>query len=253
MSAAARGRSSAGRSVRVPVLALTLLAGFATSAKAQSDQDSSAVAEQRPERPAWVVEGVPDTVWVLLERAAAQEEDDRAEDLLREAEALARESLVDHEENVGRRFALAAALGMRAEREGGGGKVRAASALFEELEVILELDPDHARARHMMGRLHAGVRRMNRITRWIATNLMGGDVLGEATWEEAERHLAFAEEQAPEVPDHHLQLARLYAHTERPERAAEEVEHVLAMDPGSPMEEAAVAEARELQEELANR
>jgi hypothetical protein len=247
-------RRAAAAASRVPVtLALALLASLATSVAAQSEQDSSAVTQQRPERPAWVVEGVPDTVWVLIERAADQEEDDHAKKLLREAEALARESLNDHEQSVGRRFALAAALGMRADREGGGRKVRTASALYEELESILELDPEHARARHMMGRLHAGVRRMNRVTRWVATNLMGGDVLGKASWEEAERHLVFAEERAPEVPDHHLQLARLYAHTDRPARAAEEVEHVLAMEPDSPMERAAVEEARQLQEELSNR
>lgn len=207
----------------------------------------------RPEKPAWVVEDVPDTVWVLIERAAAQEDDGDAKDLLAQAEVLARSSLEGNEQSVGRRFALAAALGMRAQREGGGAKVRAASELYEELEVILELDPQHAPARYLMGRLHAGVRRMNAITRWLATNLLGGDILGDASWEEAEEHLVFAERHAPEVPDHHLQLAHLYNDTDRPDLAAREVEHVLAMEPSSPLERAAVAEALELWEELGSR
>lgn len=224
----------------------------AEQARAPSTQSDSARA-QRPEKPAWVVADVPDTVWILIETAAGEEDDDRAKDLLADAERLARASLEGHERSVGRRFALAAALGMRADREGGGSKVRAASALYEELDTILGLDPEHARARYLMGRLHAGVRRMGTITRWVATNLLGGDVLGRASWEQAEAHLAFAEERAPEVPDHHLQLAHLYADTDRPDLAAREVAHVLTIQPTSPLERAAVEEARELWEELESR
>jgi hypothetical protein len=205
---------------------------------------------ERPQKPAWVVGDVPDTVWILIEAAADEDDGDRAKDLLADAERLARASLEGHEQSVDRRFALAAALGMQADREGGGAKVRAASALYEELDTLLALDPEHARARYLMGRLHAGVRRMNTITRWIATNLLGGDQLGKASWEEAEVHLAFAEEHAPEVPDHHLQLAHLYADTERPDLAAREVAHVLTMQPTSPLERAAMEQARELWEEL---
>ncbi len=102
-----------------------------------------------------------------------------------------------------------------------------------------------------MGRLHAGVRRMNGVTRWIATRLLGGDLLSEASWAEAERHLAFAEENAPEVPDHHLQLALLYRETARPDMAVAEAGHVLALDASSPLERAARAEARKLVDELA--
>ena len=196
-----------------------------------------------PERPAWVVDGVPDTVWLLVEESARTPDPDRMKALLLEAEDHARAALVEHEADVGRRFALAVVLGMRANREGGQTRVQAAASLHDELEVILDIDPDHARARHMMGRLHAGVRRMNRVSRWLATNLLGGGTLKKATWEEAERNLSFAETWAPEVPDHHLQLARLYQDTGRPDLAAEEILHVLEIDAGSPMELEARAEA----------
>jgi tetratricopeptide (TPR) repeat protein len=215
--------------------------------------DVSAQSGTRPlEKPAWVVGDVPDTVWVLMEHAVAvgADDEDRMKEILREAEGHAREAVVDHEDNVGRRFALAAVLGMRADREGGRTKVKAASALYEELDVVLALDQDHAEAHYMMGRLHAGVRRMNGVTRWIATNLLGGDTLKKASWEEAERHLAFAVTHAPEVPDHHLQLARVYRDTGRPELAIPELEHVLAMDLDSPMEREARQEALEIHEHL---
>lgn len=202
------------------------------------------------EKPAWVVGDVPDTVWILMEAAVASDDEDAMKAMLRDAEALARTATVGHEDNIGRRFALAAVLGMRADREGGRTKVHAASALYDELDVVLELDNEHASARYMMGRLHAGVRRMNRVTRWLATNLLGGSTLKQATWGEAERHLVFAEARAPGVPDHHLQLARLFYDTDRPQLAKTELEHVLALTATSPMELEARAEAIEFQTEL---
>jgi len=204
----------------------------------------------RLHKPAWVVGDVPDTVWVLMEAAVATGDEDRMKAMLVEAEGFARAAVVDHEDNVGRRFALAAVLGMRADREGGRTKVKAASALHDELQVVLDLDPAHARARYMMGRLHAGVRRMNGITRWLATNLLGGATLKEASWELAEEHLRFAESTAPEVPDHHLQLARVYEDTDRYRLAAGEIEHVLAMPATSPMELEARAEALQMLSDL---
>ena len=206
----------------------------------------------RPDRPAWVVGNVPDTVWLLVEASVAAGDRDAARTLLREAEGLARASLVGHGEDPGRRFALAVVLGMRTDIEGGRTKVGVASELYEELGRLLELEPDHARGRYMMGRLHAGVRRMGGVTRWVATNLLGGATLKEASWAAAESHFVFAEQSAPEVPDHHLQLARLYLDTGRPERALEEVRHVLAMPAGSPLERVARSEAEELAAELAD-
>jgi hypothetical protein len=230
----------------------TIAAGMAVALALVAGQVAAQATEGqgRMARPAWVVGDVPDTVWILMENAVASEDEDRMKRLLVEAEGHAREAVVGHDDNVGRRFALAAVLGMRADREGGRTKVRAAAALHEELQVVLELDPDHAQAHYMMGRLHAGVRRMNGITRWLATNLLGGATLKQASWEEAERHLSFAEDRAPEVPDHHLQLARVYRDTGRPELALPELDHVLDMHVTSPMEREARGEALQIQAEI---
>jgi hypothetical protein len=122
--------------------------------------------------------------------------------------------------------------------------------LYDELKILLDLDPEHAQARHMMGRLHAGVRRMNRVKRWVATNILGGGALKNASWEEAEQNLSFAENKAPEVPDHHLQLARLYIDTDRPELASIELAHVLDLSATSAMEHKARLEALDLQAAL---
>ena len=202
------------------------------------------------ERPTWVVDGVPDSVWMLVEASTATDEEDRKKDLLKQAESHARAATEGHADDVGRRFALAVVLGLRADREGGRTKVNAASELHRELEAILELDPQHARARHMLGRLHAGVRRMNGITRWIATNLLGGGELKKATWEAAEENLSFAEQRVPEVSDHHLQLANLYTDTDRAELALQELEHIFQLPAVSPMERAVWDEALDVKEEL---
>jgi hypothetical protein len=200
-------------------------------------------------RPEWATESVPDTIVTLVERATDTNDGDLRKALLIEAERHARAS-VTNEDDVGRRYALAVVLGLRANAEGGRGKVQAAAALSDELDAILAVEPHHPGARHMLGRLHAGIRRMSRVTRWLATNLMGGDELARATWEAAEENLTYAEKHAPDVPDHHLQLALLYRDTDRPELAAEEVAHVLELEPRNALEHAVREEALRVRSEL---
>ncbi|MGE0157887.1 MAG: hypothetical protein AB7T31_00670 [Gemmatimonadales bacterium] len=202
--------------------------------------------EQRPE---WATATVPDTIVALVERAAGEADGDDRKALLREAEKQARAAVVELDD-VGRRYALAIVLGLRANAEGGKTKVQAAAALSDELDVILAREPDHAGARHMLGRLHAGIRRMGRITRWLATNIMGGEALSRATWQSAEENLTFAEQRAPGVLDHHLQLALLYRDTGRPELAAREVQHVLELEPRNVLDQAVREEALRVRSEL---
>jgi len=202
-------------------------------------------------RPEWATASVPDTVWRLVVAATDTHDDESAKAWLRDAESHARASVVDDPADVGRRYAYAVVLGLRANFEGGQTKVRAAAALHEQLGHILGASQDHVGARHMLGRLHAGVRRMNGVTRWIATNLLGGGELKKATWEAAEENLAFAEARAPGVADHHLQLALLYRDTGRPALALRELEHALAIPAVTVLEESVLAEARMVRDELA--
>jgi hypothetical protein len=230
------------------VFAMLLVIGFAGVAAVTQD---GPVAEST--RPAWVVDGVPDSVWMAVEAAIAAKDKDKTRQLLKDAEVAARSAVDGHEGEVGRRFALAVVLGLRADREGGKTKITIASELKKELDATLALDPDHGRARHMRGRLSAGVLRMNRITRWIATSMLGGGELNKATWPGAERDLAFAEVTVPEVGDHHLQLAYLYRDTRRPELAQIETEHALALPRRTALEQAVHDEALKLKEKLGRR
>ncbi|MBM4184722.1 MAG: hypothetical protein FJ207_11010 [Gemmatimonadetes bacterium] len=207
---------------------------------------------QSGQRPEWAEPTVPDTVVALVMAATDAPAGDERKERLREAEAAARASVVGHEGDIARRYALAIVLGLRANAEGGQTKVKAASDLSRELDAVLVADSSHAGARHMLGRLHAGVRRMNRITRWIATNLLGGDELKRATWEAAEVNLAYAEVHATGVADHHLQLALLYRDTGRAALAIDELEHVLGFEAKSALDAEVLAEAAEVLADLAS-
>jgi hypothetical protein len=224
---------------------LTISLFAATSLTAVAQSGPSAIS-----RPAWVGDGVSDTVWVLIEAALAESDKNRTKTMLKEAEAEARSAVAANEGEAGHRFALAVVLGLRTEREGGKTKIGIASDLKKELEATLAIDPVHARARHLRGRLNAAVLRMSAITRWLATSVLGGGELKKASWQQAESDLVFAEVQVPGVSDHHMQLAHLYRDTKRPALARAEVEHVLAMPFHSTMEAAVHAEALKLKKKL---
>jgi hypothetical protein len=186
---------------------------------------------------------------MLVEASWATEDEDRKKELIGRAETYARAASEGHTGDLGRRFSLAVVLASRADLEGGRTQVHTAAEFQREVEVILELDPQHARARHLLGRLYAGVRRSNWFTRWIATNLLGGGELKKATWQAAEEHLGFAEQHAPEVSGHHLQLAALYADTDREELALQELEHVFDWPVVFPIERFVWDQALEMKEE----
>jgi len=131
---------------------------------------------------------------------------------------------------------LAAVLGARATLEGGRARIRAARELHAQVDRVLALDPEHAGAHHILGRLHAGVMRLDRLTRFLATRLLGGGALAGASWEAALEHLALAELREPCRPEHHLELARLHLDLSRLDDALSEVGHALELT-GAPDED----------------
>jgi hypothetical protein len=144
------------------------------------------------------------------------------------------------------RYELALAIGARTEVEGGRTKLQLAGALHEELVRVLALDPAHAGAQHLLGRLHAGVMRMNRVTRFLAIKLLGGSALAGASWDEAQRLLEAAATAEPCSPDHHYELARLHQDRGNDELARRELETVLALGIDAVRAEQVVAKANAL-------
>lgn len=149
-------------------------------------------------------------------------------------------------------YVLATVIGVRAEVEKGRSKVRAANAVYRQVAVVLALDPEHAGAQHLLGRLHAGVMRMDRITRFIATRLLGGGELSGASWEEARRLLESAVAGDPCIADHHYELARLYADRGEQSAARQQIEQMLRMGGSQTRDRVVVSRAMKLLEELAS-
>jgi len=114
-------------------------------------------------------------------------------------------------DDVELQFMLAVVIGSLADVESGRARVQTATALHAQVQAVLALDPGHAGAHHLLGRLHAAVMRMDRLTRFLATRVLGGSGLRGASWSEAQRLLEAAAVEDPCTMDHHFELAKLYA------------------------------------------
>jgi hypothetical protein len=135
--------------------------------------------------------------------------------------------------DVAVQYLYAVVMGARTDIESGRTQVRNAKQLQNQVENVLALEPDHPGANYLMGRLNAAVMRLGTIKRFIAVKILGGGALSSASWEEAQRYLEIAAEKDPCVPDHHLELALVYAETDQPDRAREQLDllfHVVSDD-----------------------
>jgi hypothetical protein len=106
---------------------------------------------------------------------------------------------------------LAATLGLHADEEGGRTKISLARQAYARTQRTLELDSLHAGANHVMGRLHAGARKLGWLNRMIARTLGFGEILNDATWQGAERHMRIAAERDPDQLVNLYELGRLLA------------------------------------------
>jgi len=156
------------------------------------------------------------TVAHLLDRArrhldrgwAARKGDDRLEHY-RAAEELARRARIRAPGDPDAAWWLVAALGLRAQEEAPGDRVALVREIRREARRLVRMAPGHPGGHHALGRLHASVLRPGRLARWMARAAGAGDLIEEASWEEAEAHLRRAVELEPDAPHHHVELARI--------------------------------------------
>jgi len=173
-----------------------------------------------------------------------------AKDSLRSLQDAAMSAAAEHPDDVDREFMVAAILGARAEVEGGRTKIRVAEALLGRLEIVLRLQPDHAGALHLLGRLNASVMRLDGVTRFLATRVMGGDRLGSASWNAAERLFLQAILHEPCLTDHRLQLARAYADQGKRVEARAQLRELFALGPDASRDHRVWPAAVELAQDL---
>lgn len=140
-------------------------------------------------------------------------------DLARRAVALAPNDPETH-------FSLARALGRKALSVGVRERVKYAVEVRNEALKALTLDPTHAGALHVMGVWNAEVMRLNGVSRFIAKNVLGGKVFGEANWANARSYLERAVAVDPDRLTHHLDLGKIYLDTDDKAKAREQFEIV---------------------------
>lgn len=108
-------------------------------------------------------------------------------------------------------FAMARALGRAALAVGSRERVKYAARVREQGMAAIKLDSLNDGAWHVMGEWNAEIMRLNGFVRFMAKNLLGGKVMGEASWDNAQRDLEHAVALQPSRIVHHLDLGQVYA------------------------------------------
>ena len=138
---------------------------------------------------------------------AGSREERRA--LLVEAVEAARAAVALDSMDVEASYWLAASLGLLSDYAGVRAKISLAREAHEEVLRTLTLDPSHGGGHHILGRLHAGARRLSWASRVVARGFGLGAILAEASWQSAEYHMRVAVEEDPGQLVHHYELGKL--------------------------------------------
>jgi tetratricopeptide (TPR) repeat protein len=122
----------------------------------------------------------------------------------------------------------------------------AALEVYRRALRILELDPEHAGAHNVLGKIAFEVMALSTVERFFARTLTSDNAaIDGASWEEAERRQKLAVELDPEMPLFRFDLGRTYLHRERWEMAVSELEKALELPDRHPGDALFKREARE--------
>lgn len=235
------------RAVRL-LIALAIIAGGAAGAQAQSGY---------PEGPGSIRVGPAPALTAPFETARSIEREVHAAIMAEEMEDI-RDAHIERALELSRRFVevspteadaqywLAVSLGIKTEYSGAFAKLTSGKECYEVTMRTLELQPDHAGAHEMLGRIHAGVMRLPWLVRKLGGSLGMNDALGQASWESAEAHLLRATELDARAVTPRVELGKLLADRDRPVESQAWFALALELEPRSDLERAMQAEVREL-------
>ena len=126
-------------------------------------------------------------------------------------EGLARKAIRVKPQDPEAHFHLARALGRRALSVGVRDRVKYATEVRAEALEALKYDANHPGALHVLGVWNAEVMRLNGVSRFLAKNVLGGRVFGEASWDKAVSYMERAVAVDPDRIVHRLDLGKIYA------------------------------------------
>jgi len=145
------------------------------------------------------------------------------------AESLARIAVQLDSMDANSHFMMAVAIGRTSLTKGGKERVRNAKVIRDETLRCLEIDPNHDKAWHVLGRWNAEIRRLSGLTRFFAKTFLGAGIFNEASWDKAVEYLEKAVQLSPENIYHRLDLALVYIDVEQYTKAREQLQTVLEL------------------------
>lgn len=141
-------------------------------------------------------------------------------------------------------FLLAAALGRRALRAGFREGLPLATETHRAASRALALDPRHAGAHDVLGKLHSEIRKLPWMVRTLAATITREPLIRQASFEAAERHLTTAIALDPSLSMAWGDLAQLYLRMGRPADARRVVEALERRPLATPIDRYVLDEAR---------
>lgn len=155
--------------------------------------------------------------------AEAAERTSRAR-LLAVAERYARRAATLSPGDAEGHFSIARALGLAARSVGVRERVRYAAEIRERALTCLHHSPQHPGCLHVLGAWNREVMQLSGVERFVAQRVLGGRVLGQASWEHAIRNLESAVAAEPWRIVHRLELGLTYRAVGRVGYARRELE-----------------------------
>jgi tetratricopeptide (TPR) repeat protein len=147
--------------------------------------------------------------------------------LFGEAEHFSKRAVEVNPNDAEGHFHMARALGRVALSLGKKDRVKYAKVIRDQALEALKIDSLHPGALHVMGMWNAEVMRLSGLSRFFATNFLGGDIFSQASWKEAVRYMEKAVEVDPKRIVHHLDLAKVYLDDKQKDKAREQLQMVI--------------------------
>ncbi|HEX3867192.1 MAG TPA: hypothetical protein VHV78_10575 [Gemmatimonadaceae bacterium] len=200
--------------MRLPVTVIALALVTSGIARAQAAADSTSYT--------WLVNAASATI----DSGEFNPSNDQRAAQYKRAEEYARRAVAANPNDAEGHFELARAVGRNALTMGTRDRIKYAAEVRDQALAALEIDPKHAGALHVMGVWNAEVMRLNGISRMIAKTFLGGQVFGEASWDNAQKYLEESVAIEPNRITHRLDLGEVYADRGMKDKAIEQFEWI---------------------------